>query len=172
MLIKYSFKILTMKYIIILFFLTIFNFCHAQDYKINLDSLNLRMDNRNFQFNCLEKARKVHPDSVYELYIYKCSEDYDDKPFPRDILKYKNLRILIITQSFTGNGAINWEKASYDDINFWAVGGAFISGATGTGFLEKFAKLSKVGRFFQKQKLLGKFLNEAKDPLIDLVAGT
>lgn len=90
-----------MKYLIFLVLVMLSSFCQGQEYKVDLDSLNLRMDNRDFQFNCLEKARKAHPDSIYELYIYKCSEDYDDKPFPREILKYKNLRILIIRHYIT-----------------------------------------------------------------------
>lgn len=90
-----------MKFLFFFILLILSNLCQGQEYKVDLDSLNVRMDNRDFQFNCLEKARKAHPNSVYELYIYKCAEDYDDKPFPREILKYKNLRVLIIRHFIT-----------------------------------------------------------------------
>jgi hypothetical protein len=60
-----------------------------------LDLLNLKMDNYDFQFVCLDSALKYpYPDRVYEIYIRGCSTDYDR--FPTEVLKFKNLKTLII----------------------------------------------------------------------------
>jgi len=64
---------------------------------IDLGLINLRMDNYDFQFLCPEGALKhPNPDEVTELYIYRCENEDDLTSFPRSILKFKNLRILII----------------------------------------------------------------------------
>lgn len=62
---------------------------------IDLGSLSERMENYDFQFLCINDALKhPNPDEVTELYIYQCEEDFNS--FPREIFKFKNLRVLII----------------------------------------------------------------------------
>lgn len=62
---------------------------------IDLGLLDLRMENYDFQFLCTKDALKdPNPDEVTELYIHRCAEDITS--FPREIFKFKNLRILII----------------------------------------------------------------------------
>lgn len=68
----------------------------TQDSLVDLSTLNLKMDEYRFQYNCLADALKTKPDEVYELYINQkwC---YDNlKNFPKEILKFKNLKVLII----------------------------------------------------------------------------
>lgn len=73
-----------------------FVFSQTQTTQVDLSKLNLRMDEYRFQYNCLEEALKAHPDSVVELYINQkwCYDDLSS--FPTSILRFKNLRVLII----------------------------------------------------------------------------
>ncbi len=70
-------------------------FNHTYDSRKDPRSLNQRMEDYDFQYLCLNDALKnPHPEKVYELYLYQCTEEYTS--FPREILKFTNLRILVI----------------------------------------------------------------------------
>lgn len=69
----------------------------VKDTLVDLETINLRMDNDDFQFMCLQDALKVDSLEVYELYITPKYCNYD---ITQDIMKsvctFRNLRILII----------------------------------------------------------------------------
>lgn len=59
-----------------------------------VDGINYRMDTYAFQYNCLDKALKVRdPNQVKEIYFRGCTEYYTS--FPREVLRFKNLEVLI-----------------------------------------------------------------------------
>lgn len=82
-------------------FVILIRFCTSVQAQTPIDigqmtgAMNFRMENYDFQFLCINDALKhPNPDEVTELYIYQCEEDFNS--FPREIFKFKNLRILII----------------------------------------------------------------------------